>query len=250
MTELATKKRFLSAVFMLSLITFCFQSYAQSEATEKQLKDIISYSNEVYGPDDLLINGELYTKSFLRAKSHPFYLADKWSKGKLFIKEKCYDNIEMRIDVETDALILKAKTKLHEYPLKLNHNMIDSFYIQNSFFVNSTHLNLDKNYNSRNYVELVYRGNFKTIVQYEKSFVAYFTGSTPYGYYSQLGSDVYISRDGKLYYVSTKKRLLQFFKPFKNEIKKYLRKQKINYKKISSQELHNLFKYCDEISSV
>jgi len=235
---------------MLSIIFLCLQLNAQTKSSDKRIKEIIDYSNEVYGPDDLLVNGELYTKSFLRAKSHPFFLDNKWSKGKLFIKEKCYDNIEIRIDVETDALILKAKTKIHEYPLRLNQKMIDSFYIQNSFFINSTHLNLEKNYSSRAYVELVYHGNFKSIIQYEKSFVASFTNTTPYGYYSQLGSDIYISKDGKLYYVSTKKRLLQFFKPYKNEINKYLRIQKINYKKMNSQELHNLFKYCDEISSV
>ena len=224
-------------------------SFAQKsdDAVINTVKELHDYSAYFYGIDDLLVNGRKYIPAHGNAKGDPYFSGPDWVTGTLLIKEKTYKAVELKYNVDLDKIILRAEViRGGLVYVLLNNDFVTSFIIGEHYFINSSQLLQQDN---SGYFELVFEGEHTLLIKHHKSFISEFSQNAPLGRFSDLNSTRYIYCAGMLYKMPYKKSFLMYFKPFRKEIKKYMKQKKVKYKKANNFELHQLLKYCNEISS-
>ncbi len=246
-----TKPKAFRTIFLFFTISlFIPPSLAAQKPTNaviNTVKELHDYSAYFYGIDDLLVNGRKYVPEHGNAKGHPYFPEPDWVTGTLVIKKKTYKDVEFKYNVDLDKIILRAEvTRGGLVYVLLNDGFVTSFIIGEHYFINSSQL---LQHDNSGYFELVFEGKHTLLIKYHKSFISEFSQNAPLGRFSDLNSMKYIYCDGMLYRMPNKKSLLTYFKQFRKEIKKYMKQEKINYKKANNFELHHLLKYCNEISS-
>ena len=241
------QKKVISFFLVILIFTTLF-GQGQNEK-QNQINNLIDYTNYVYGTNDILVNGLVYMPLHLNAEGHPFFMEGDWENGKIYIKGRVFNDIELKYDIEIDRVILKAEVRAGTYEVLVNDAFVDSCIINNRMLINSNNIFKD-NPEFTGYFELVYEGNFLFLVKHQKTFISEYSENNQFGLYSDPTSEYILLKGDKINKIYSKKALLKYFKPNKRLIKRFLKKNKIKYKKINSNELFNLLKYCDTISSV
>ncbi len=234
-------------IILLSLLTFSLQLFSQKDSKFlSSEEDLVHYSEQVYGADNMLVNGRIYVPEHGLAQGHPYYQINDWIVGTVYIESKEYKNVKLKFDLELDEFVIfiKDKDNRKNY-IVLNRNYVDSLYLGKFLFVNFS--DFSDLHQPLGYVEMVYNNELIFITKHTKDFKKEYSESKPYGEYSDQKSTYYIFEDTQLTKVLTKKAFLNYFPFNKKEIKKYLKKHRIKYKKANSGELFNLLKYCNEI---
>jgi len=238
-------------IFLICLFTLIYVgAISQDKSTESSeaFPSFSEYIGNLYGTNDIVVNGRSYIPGHFNAKGDPYFFSDKWTESTLVIDGKKYNKQEILYNIDIEKLILKSSQKRNEEVLLvLNTEFVDAFYLGKHHFVNGAKNFPDSKFPG--FVEKVYSGNFDIVIRYQKSFISNYTANTPNGFYSGTKSEIYIFKEGKLNKLPTKKALLEYFPDQKKEIKKFIRKNNIKYKQANTIQLNKLFTYCDDISS-
>jgi len=229
---------------------FCKEKVVAQNADNKQqaVTEILRKANQVYGPNEMLENGKVYIPDHPKAKEYPYYLESGWMDARLILKGDIFIDLHVKYNVCLELLILKKEVENQEnhIPIVLNNNFIESFDIKDHHFINLNTMSFNAELSG--FAELIYQDQLIFLVKHTKEFLPQFSQSNPYGAYSKLSSNYYIYKNDKLTRLNSKKAFLNYFEPFRKDIKKYMRQNNIKYKKASSTQLYNLIKYCDEVS--
>jgi hypothetical protein len=232
--------------FISFLILIPGLAFSQSITTLSTFGKVMDVVHKAYGPDDLLVNGSLYVPDHLKAEGNPYFQEEKWAHGKIVIIGKSFENIEFIYNIETDKVIIQSNDILqNKMAVILNRDFVDAFYIDEHDFINLDQLNLANS--EKGFAELIYRSGLTFIVKHKKNFLKQYSQSNQFGSYSKLKSEKFIQSNGQLKKLPTRKSFLDYFKPNRSQIKKYIRTNKIRYKTASKQELSGLLKFCDEL---
>ncbi len=244
-------KYFLNKFFWIIVVLFTYSSvYAQEQNKNinNSFNRIIDFTEFVYGTNDILVNGQPYLLKLNDVKGHPFFGDGNWSNETLFIKEKEFNDVKLKYDIEADKLILNAKYDKNIFiKIELSNKVIDSFNINGHHFINSRQFLTEPGKSA--YFELIYNGNFLFLIKHKKILNSAYYDIPPFGKYSDMQSVYYIFNDGEMNRLISKQSFLRYFIQDKNRIRKFMRKNKIKYKKASHKELRALMKYCDNLST-
>lgn len=227
-------------LFLISQSNIVGQELYKSSPAE--VLDMVNKANNYYSINDELINGCVYPLPNSRIKNHP-YLIDQWVETTIFINAKAYANLVTKYDLIIDDLILKVKLEDNiEKLVNLNKFQVDSFYVSNSVFLNSN--TFLTNYKEVGYFEKIYKDNYALLKKYKKVFIKEYNNITPYGKYSNSRIDIFLFDGIQLHSANNKKSFLKCFdKEVQNEIKLFMKKNKINYNKATNQQLNELMKF-------
>lgn len=240
-----SKKSMFATLFLFVILN----SYAQNQTATKPLTsdEVIDYAEFFYGYDDRLLCGQIYQPAHFRAKGHPNFKNDEWQNGRVFIKGSTFEDLNLKYNVFINKLILKADFNSGNVRhVVLNSNFIDSLYIDKHLFINSSTLNINE---SSMFYEQLYKGSFKVFIKHNVVFRDDQSATTPFGKFLKAKHKIYLYQNDQIADLSSKKSFLSFFKLYQREIKKYIRKENFKFKKADNNQLYNLLKYCDEISS-
>jgi hypothetical protein len=231
-------------MLMITILFLPIFIFPQQSSSLKTTDAVIQFTQKIYGPDDLLVNGRLYIPDHLKAEGNPYFEEEKWTTGRIIIKGKSFDNIEFIYNIAVDRIVIQSKDiNQNNIAVLLNRNFIDDFYIGEHHFINVDQLNLISI--EKGFAEEIYRSGLTFVIRYKKDFLNQYSQSNPYGSYSKLQSTKYIQKGNQLVKLPTRKSFLVCFKPFQNQIKKYFRSNNISYKNASKEELSGLLKFCD-----
>jgi len=243
-------KRSDTVVIFLVLLFFGWPTYIIGQKNEKQelVSNILDKAQQAYGPNEVIENGRIYIPIHPRANGYPYFLDADWMMGKLVMKGDNFNDLNIKYNVNLEELILKKEkeNKENHLPIVLNNNFIDSFELEGHHFINLD--SMPGTDELSDFAELIYQGEIIFLIKHTKEFLNRYSQSNPYGAYSKLNSTYYIYETERLTRVGTKKSFLNYFEPNRKEIKKFMRQNRIKYKKASHIQLHDLIKYCDEQS--
>lgn len=242
----------ISVIVVSLLITFTSFSQTDLEVINESDK-IIQQAESIYGIDDRLINGEFYQNTKIVTKGHPNFLTNKWSKGPLYIKGVTYDNVSIKYNIEIDKVILLAQfSSGNIMQLALNNRSIDSMYIEKHLFINAELLP----HNLTGFLEPLYEGSFKGYLKHKKTFLNKTSQSLSSqgkslntGSYRKMTSTLFLSINNEFVRIGNRKALTSIFPDKEKEITRFIKRNRISFRNIDNNQLINLLKYCDEISS-
>lgn len=243
-------KRLYRVLIFSSLFLSGWPTYLAGQKSDQQqlVANILDKAQYAYGPNEVIENGRIYIPDHPRANGNPYFLDLDWISGTLVIKGDKFSDLKVKYNVNLDELILKKEKENQEshMPIMLNYNFIDSFELEGHHFINLSGMPFSDELSG--FAELIYEGEIIFLIKHTKEFLNRYSQSNPYGAYSKLNSIYYIYETETLTRVGTKKSLLKYFEPLRKEIKKFMRQNRIKYKKATHIQLYELIKYCDELS--
>lgn len=265
-------------VLILIFILFPISLIAQEEFRNSppEIIKLFNESQSYYSINDEIINGCVYPLPNSKINGHP-YLNGQWTGAIFFVNNKKYTNLLIKYDLTIDDIILKAEIENGIQKLiNVNKFQIDSFIIGKSLFVNSHILYLERNFDAvqsltlsvneisvrvssrvmtseekkHTYLEQVYKGKCSLYKEYKKIFIKEYNNITPYGKYSSIRTNLYFYNNAELINVDRRSLFIRCFEKEKqNEIKSFMKKNNIIYKKASQQQLKELMNYCSTLIS-
>lgn len=235
----------INILLFISLISFT-QNTNNSSSTI--LKELNKQAEDYYKLDDRLFIGKLYTPKYFRPTSgHPYFQSKNWENTSIFIKGIKYNNLQVKYNINQDKIILNYKTNDWKYTqIIMKDELVDSLIYMNRLIVNASILPVE---NISGYYELIYRGSFSAYIKHFKNLKLDFTNNDPNGTYGKRKQNLYILSGTKLLKGGSRKSIIKHFNPYKKQIRKYIRKNRILFNRIDSYQYIQLLKYCDEISS-
>jgi hypothetical protein len=237
------RDHFLMLIFLLMLVCLspCSAQHIKQSRMESP-SDILELTGKLYGTDDMLVSGSVYVPSSPLITHHPYFDQDEWLESTVFIDGRRFDHQQVKYDLPARKMILNAQLKDGAtVKIVLNAWKIDSLYLGGHLFINSMHLFLPEPDTS--FYELIHRNGFIFITGYHKEFIHKYTASSPHGLWSTQTASHFIYTD-QWYSVASKRSLLAWFSSGKEDIRKYMHKNNIRFRKATGDQLKLLLAHC------
>ncbi|NQV52656.1 MAG: hypothetical protein HQ500_05700 [Flavobacteriales bacterium] len=191
--------------FLISLsllIGLGSMTFAQRDLSVEAMRE---YADSVLGPPDLLVQGRIYPGTNRSAEGHPFLFSESFTDATIFIKDLRYQDIPVLFDLEKDQLVMRYPIRgVYRY-IMLSETVIDSVHAFDRHFISSQLTPLS---NPAHLPEVIYRGYYVLLRQYEKRFIGTYSDFTPHGRFSKLESRLFLVRDNEVLTLRRKKDLL------------------------------------------
>ncbi len=216
--------------------------YNFSQAQQKPLKadELINLSNYIYGADDRIAYGKIYAPSNKKVIGHPFFLSEQMKKGTLFLNGLKFKNVNLNYQIVTDQIFYKGENPTITI---LTNSYIDSLIIEDHILINSDKINIT---NPMGFMELLFQGHHVSYLKHKVGITMVTTSNSVSTKYLSPKFNLYIKHNNQLISLNTKKRLLSYFDSNKKEISRFMKRNKIKFKKATSSQLLSLLKFCDE----
>ncbi len=208
----------------LLFLVIIMQSFFSFSQNENDLKSYYKWFDEIISIENTnLLNGISFKEHFKTLASNNQYLISKQFKnGNLIYHSQPYFNIPLKYDVYSDEIILSSIDGNEYFAIQLAKNNIDSFTINNQYFINSNELNVKTNHtNNAGFYEVViankiislYKKHKKEKREKRNSEVAY----TEFKHKKEY----ILFYDKEIHEFSSKKSLLKLFPNLKKRINSF-----------------------------
>ena len=212
-------------------IAILYQAQAQFPPDSLLFKESISNLQQIYlnevGDNAQIYHGTQYIRNGQKAIGFPFYESENMLDGSVSYQGIIYKDAKLSYDLVTDELITNNFT--HDAQIVLAPLKTDSFRIGNHIFIR---LSSEKNNGlpRDGYYEQLYSGIPGLYAKREKKLESG-SGSEEAKYVQYNSNSYYIKMDTVYYNVDGKSSLLDVLKDKASELKKYIRSNKLNFKK-------------------
>lgn len=234
-------------VYLLFLLPLCPKAQGYDHPDKEIIKEFVTKVSSIYGVDDELINGYPYQPPDKAIKSHPYFVDSDWVSADLYMNGEAYLNKKIKYDISKDAMILKAELENGVSKLiHLNSLYVDSLKMRNRLFTHSRKYFPPDSIET--YFEEIFLSDdkrFGLIIHYSKNFLSQFTQIAPRGRFSDTDENKWVLIEGRSEKVNRRRSFLKLFDNEKRgEIKKFMNKENIKYRKANQNQLKKLMKFC------
>lgn len=232
-------------ILFLLFVALAFPDAVRSQTDglgnkNQSLVDTLAY---IYGSSELLVNGPMYYQNHRMANGTPFLRDQKFVRGEVFIAGRQFSGLQINYDISRQILVLLVSTQQSKLIVSLSDKLIDSLYISNELFVNARYIDES----GFPYLHVISDGTYQMYIGYEKQFINRYNDDDPHGRYSSSQKTIFIKKDGGLISVKSNGSFLSQFPMHRNEIKSYLKSNKLKLLKASPTELSKLMKFCNKL---
>jgi len=238
-------------VLISAALSSLYSQYSEQDNQRKilnqQVEELISLSNNIFGKDTRLVIGRIYSPPHIKAKGNPYIKGLDWLPGNVNINGNNFSGLKLNYDIFQDNLIY-----LDESPdgsmkvLLLNKNQVEKFEIEDHSFL-TLRPSMVKNITESQYFEVLYQGEISLFNMWTKAFEAVTTQEFPSGRFMDLKVTRYLLKNNELHKVNNRYALLKLCEDRKEEIKKYLRKNRIIVRKGRDEQLAGLIEYYNSL---
>ncbi|MEZ4900343.1 MAG: hypothetical protein R2822_00490 [Spirosomataceae bacterium] len=232
------------AIFLVSVICFGQTSAALNTATTTppNLATTMYQAATILSPH--LYNGNRYHIYDSRSLDHQFFQTEEWAKGVIEYDGQRFEEVPMLYDIFKDQVVIQYKG--HPGLIQLQSERVRAFsYIDHHFIRIESDRTAGVNL-STGFYDILYDGKTQVLARRTKLRQEQIEGDKVKVSFSS--KDVfYIKKEGKYYSANTKNGVLSVFEDQKKALKKYLREQRLNYRKNTEVALVKLATYYDQI---
>jgi hypothetical protein len=234
-------------LYLILQVSLNLQSiFAQSERTiDSTLLNWKSYFENLYGLDYNLINGRRYVNLYSTADGHPFLGENSFYRGNIIINNKSYKDVEIKYDICNQEILLQYKYFSGNTDIIiLVEKFIDGFEMDGRLF---------RKYNfpetGPRFYQVVSQGNFFCLYYWKKEFNKGLSAHSFFAYSPEKHLS-YLVIDNKIYHFKGRKSFLKLFpQKYNNDIKLFLRSNKLWIRNASDTQIRQLMDFCNELIS-
>jgi hypothetical protein len=170
-----------------------------------------------------LYNGTDYVMYVSRDEEHPYFSIDDWTFGSITYWGEVYEDVPVMFDLSTDQLITEHN---RGNPIKLIPEKVDGFVISDHTFQRLR--NSGTNKIAEGFYERLYDGASKVYAKHQKVYREDITAREVIPRFEE-NTRYFILKNGVFNQVKKKGSVLDTFEDHKQEIKSFLKKNRIRF---------------------
>lgn len=188
-------------------------------------------------------NGIFYSGyDFRFNEGHPYYNSVAFSKGWVIYEGIRYDSILMQYDEVIDEVIAINNSG----KMRLWTPRVSAFSIFDNVFVSLKKNEKTDSAASSRYYRLLYKGNM-TVVDKERKEIKEIIPNMELQHYIVSKTAYYIIKNGEWFSINSKKSFFKLVSDHKDEVKAFVKKNKLNFKKDRSNMLAKAVAYYETL---
>jgi len=240
---------YILTVYVLLFFPLIIQAQISVSDIEKLLltsneSPIYSYYDSLFQSELQIIDGRLHSDRYPSGTGHPFYLSRESVPGTILYEGRVYKYSFIRYDILNDILQIHHFSRTGSYIIDLNTQKINAFRLNGHTFIRLSSSISSGSRIEDGFYELVYNGETKYWLKWEKNFVNRTVESA--GEFETVKTR-YLSRDGNWYRITNRFSLLKAFSDKKDEVRDYLKTARISVRVATDDELKTVLKHCDSL---
>lgn len=248
--------RIIWSVLLILIITSQSGVYSQYPSLDNQRKilnqqkeELINLTDYIFGKDIRLVNGRIYSQQHIKAYGNPFMKSTDWMRGTVNVNGKNFSNVKLNYDIYQDYLIyLDESQEGYNKILLLSKSQVTKFTVEDHTFI-ALKPAVINNIPESQYFEILYEGKVSLFNRWTRKFEASTTQEFPNGRFLDIKISRYLLRNNELQKVNNKLALLKICEDRKDDLRKYIRKNRIHIRKASDEQLASLIEYYNRIIS-
>ncbi len=232
-------------VFTVLSSLYCQSPYTnnQDKILNQQAEDLKSFSEYIYGKDVRLVNGRIFSQPHPKAHGHPYMKSTNWISGSVTVYGKEFSGLKLNYDICQDNLIfLDESVNGDKKIILLNKYNIEGFTVEEDKFVTLSPEDAENLYEYQ-YFEVLCNGKVSLYNRWTKTFEAVTSQEFPAGRFLDTKITRYLLKDQVIYRIRNRFALLKICADRKSELRKYMRRHKIDFRKGSDEPLADLIEY-------
>ena len=180
------------------------------------------------GAGSYLYNGTTYARYWNGVRGFPFFLAEEFQDGDINYGGILYSAVPLMYDISRDELVTKNFSK--DTDIKLITEKVNQFFIGRHDFVRLAADNINSSTINPGFYERLYKGITTVYVKHEKKIEKSARAEDNFSKFTQYDS-YYLVKDGIFHIIEGEAGLSAALKDQRQEIRKFLARKEINYKK-------------------
>lgn len=227
---------FLLLILIISTSEPCYSSGLLQEGSQNIVNQ--------YGTEQqVLYNGKIWRNLFSATKGDQFLFSNGFVKGNVNIGNRVFEDASLRYDIYNDELQIMTPQGVI---LSLNKENIDAFTLWHNdrqyHFIKKEVSNILKR---SGYLNILHNGRLKLYVRYRKDILP-LAVDNKYDLFTLI-QHIYLEKDSQMYLLRTKRDVIKLFPGYKDEIKDFLRHNRISISKNDPDSFMALIEYCDNL---
>jgi hypothetical protein len=233
----------------LFYILFSVSLYAQdSESEAAFVRNARNYAVKSYyqftGLQARLYNGTEHTGYLNSIIGNAYYLTDSLSLGQVFYDGLAFSPVQMRYDIFKDELVIKHFSGLQ---ITLLSEKLRDFSFRNRHFVRYVYDSLARiGVPTGIYEHMFESSKFTVLARRIKTLEEKVTDEVIREFFED--DHYYLIKEGKQYYFKSRKSFLKAFGPKSGQVRRHLRKLKINYRKQRDTAIIEAAKFYEQLN--
>lgn len=188
----------------------------------------VSYYRDGVGAESVLYEGREYLGFDHQIQGHAFFLTSDWQPSSLYYKGQYYQNIPLLYDIAAEEVVVRHSGGM--YKIKLIRQKIGYFSLNGHEFFRLDTTDARGTRMPAGFYDLMYAGKLKVWVKRKKmvkesirnmQVVQDFVATDQY----------YLQKEGNYYPINTRSAALNLMQDKKKELRRFLRKNEIFYKR-------------------
>lgn len=232
-----------SAVFCLLLLFNSLILRAQTSFDSSYANAVSVYTATV-GLNQHIYNGAEYIDYDHRITGSPFFEKNSFVNGSVVYDGVLYNNIQLIYDIWRGDVVIKNYTGL---PLLLINEKVSAFDLEGHQFIKITTDSLTEKLGLSGFYNVLCNGTAKLFAKRKKLLVEKITSPTVESSFIQK-NEYYILNNDVFYAVANKKSLLNALDDQKPALKKYIKQQKLKFRKTFEANLIKTVVYYGSIN--
>jgi len=212
---------------VLSLLSFtCAAIATQGQDTmssQGSLTKSVAMYRSAIGENIPYNEGREFTGYGIKLEGHPFFESDQAVPGAILYDGTLHPDIPMLYDLVADEVVIRAQN--YNYLIRLSREKIPSFHFRGRDFFRA-----DPDSTGNKYYETLYKGGTHVFARKRKQ-LNHSTGlEKAIDRFDQYDT-YFILRNGEIHKVSNKNAVLAVYKEHKDDLRKMISQEKLNFKK-------------------
>jgi hypothetical protein len=233
--------------FIISLF-FSGLAYAQDTSSlQSSSNSATAFYYKFIGENAHFYNGSEYIPYDVHIKGHPSFETELLEPAVINYDNLVYEGVNLNYDIVRDEVTTNRFER--NFRIKLISEKIAYFSLLNHFFVRLVQDSTNKSVINTGFYERIYNGNDKVYIKHSKIIeekVTDYAGDEQW--FTQ--KDIYlVEKTGRFYPIQSKSMLFDLIKDRKKDVQKYLRKNKIKFRKDPRNAILRTIEYYDQIKN-
>jgi hypothetical protein len=227
--------------FSIGFVLSCIQSSAICPATGSDTDKQDTLEKQI------LYNGRVWRNLYQQIDGNQFLFSREFLPGSVIINGRTFDNsnLKLKLDIVNDELLILTDRNA---TLQLNKEMVDLFTLlyENQLF-RFKRLEIDSLNMLSGYVNVIYDGETSLYVKYKKEIRLRNSAGERDTFIQSYR--VYVMKDGILHTVNNKTSLIKLLSDHKEELKDFIRSDKIRISRKSPGSIAPVLAFYDNLNN-
>ena len=219
------------------------QEVSEMEDLIPALSTAISFYRENIKDDSFIYEGREYVGFHFKIEGHAFFGSNEWQLGDLVYKGQFFRQVPMLYDITAEEVVVRHYGKF--FRVKLYRQKIEHFSLLNHHFINISGKDVRGAPMIPGFYDHLYKGSTNFFVKRSKVIKETYINNELHREF--IRNDLFfIEKEGVYYPVKTKKSVLRVLEDQKKETRKFLKKNKIKFRRNTEYAIASMVEFYDQ----